>query len=89
MIEEYQLDQLFERVIVSGSVQQTKRGNGKIFELAAENLDIASNEILFIENTEASLEIPKQMGWQTYYHNDKKNDVSALTDYFREQQLID
>ena len=89
LTKKFQLNMLFDRVIVSGSVGLSKKDSKAIFEIAVDNLELEPEEVLFIENTESNLTIPKQMGWQTYYHDDSKNDINTINKYFRRQQLID
>lgn len=78
--QKFMLDKKFDRIISSGDVGFTKK-NVEIFNTATKHLDLAPSEILFIENTESNLEIPKQLGWQTYFHDDAKNDMASLRNF--------
>jgi HAD superfamily hydrolase (TIGR01509 family) len=79
---EFMLDSKFDRIISSGDVGHTKK-DIEIFQLAVDRLDVAPDEILFIENTESNLEIPKQLGWRTYFHDDAENDMDALQEFLK------
>ncbi len=80
--QKFILDEKFNRIIASGDVGHTKK-DIEIFQLAVDGLEVASDEILFIEHTESNLEIPKLLGWQTYFHDDAKNDMNRLRDFLK------
>jgi FMN phosphatase YigB (HAD superfamily) len=56
--------------IIDSSFVQCKKPDMKIYTIAQERAKIQSpHEILFIENDASKLELPKQLGWQTFYYD--------------------
>ncbi len=56
-------------VIADSSIEKCRKPDRKIYEIAQKRAEVESSEILFIDNKQENLEIPKQMGWQTYWYN--------------------
>lgn len=77
--EQMKLPDLFDPIIVSGDIGHAKNnGTTTIFDVALQTAQCKASEALFIDNQEKNLFIPKEMGMQTYWHDDTKNDVSTL-----------
>ncbi len=57
----------------------------EIYEYVQKNLKVKPEEILFIDDLEANLVIPKRMGWKTFYF---KGKVSELTAFLKKEELI-
>lgn len=73
------LDELFDPIIVSATEHASKRdGTTTIFDAALRRAGCKAEEAIFIDNQEKNLEVPAQMGMKTYWHDDEKNDISAL-----------
>ncbi len=74
-----QLEKLFDPIVVSATEHASKRdGTTTIFDAALSRAGCKAEEAIFIDNQEKNLEVPAQMGMKTYWHDDEKNDVSAL-----------
>lgn len=81
------LSQIFDTIILSANVGCRKPDGEEIFKKALESLDVAPEEVIFIDNTQKSLDIPKAMGFATIFHDDKKNDVSLLIKKLKAQEI--
>ncbi len=79
------LDKLFNPIVVSATEHASKRdGTTTIFDVALSRAGCKAEEAIFIDNQEKNLEVPAQMGMKTYWHDDEKNDVSALRAILRD-----
>ncbi|MBZ5790835.1 HAD-IA family hydrolase [Burkholderia contaminans] len=71
------LDDLFDPIVVSA-----ERGFGKegveVFEYALGCLGVKPEEAIFIDNTAANLNAPRQLGMHAILHDDSRNDVDGL-----------
>lgn len=77
--DQMQLSNLFKTIVISSVAHALKHdGTTSIFDTAISSIQCNPEECIFIDNQERNLTIPKQMGMKTYWHDDKKNDVSAL-----------
>jgi len=63
-------------VIVDSSIEKCKKPEGKIYEIAQERSKMDINEILFVDNKKENLEIPKKMGWQTFWFDSSNYERS-------------
>lgn len=68
---------LFSAVVDSAEARCLKTEKG-IFEMALEVTAGRAEQSLFIDNHEHNLVMPREMGFQTYWFDDKKNDVESL-----------
>ena len=64
-------------VIVDSSVEKYRKPDKEIYEIAESKSGFKGNEILFIDNKRENLEIPKEMGWQTYWYDSSDYDKSS------------
>ncbi|MBM3227857.1 haloacid dehalogenase [Candidatus Peribacteria bacterium] len=75
-----QLEKLFDPIVISATEHASKRdGTTTIFDAALSRAGYKAEEAIFIDNQEKNLEVPAQMGMKTYWHDDQKNDVAALS----------
>jgi putative hydrolase of the HAD superfamily len=82
--KEWKLTELFDSIIVSSKVHLDKFTNGtKIFEKAAESLDINPDETIFIDNGEKNVEMASSLGMHGYYYDEKENDIEALISFLK------
>lgn len=73
------LPSMFDPIVVSGDVHCAKAdGSTTIFELALTETSCRPEEAVFIDNAKRNLDTPSTMGMRTYWHDDRKNNVSAL-----------
>jgi FMN phosphatase YigB (HAD superfamily) len=56
-------------VIIDSSIVKFKKPDRGIYEIAQSESGVKANEILFIDNVEINLEVPKIMGWKTFFYN--------------------
>ena len=63
-------------VIVDSSIEKCRKPDRKIYEIAQERAEVEAKEILFIDNKQENLEIPKKMGWQTYWYDSSDYETS-------------
>jgi FMN phosphatase YigB (HAD superfamily) len=71
------LDALFNPIVVSADVGTGKRGE-EIFLHAVSLAGVAPSESVFIDNSEANVEMARACGMQAIFHDDDKNDMSSL-----------
>ncbi len=77
--EKMKLGELFDPIIVSATEHASKRdGTTALFDAALVKAHCKAKEAIFIDNQEKNLVLPAQMGMQTYWHDDAKNDIAAL-----------
>ncbi len=76
------LSNTFFTRIISADVGSGKHEE-KIFDIALATAHAKPEESIFIDNSEKNLLVPAQMGFKTFWHDDKKNDITLL-----KQQLI-
>lgn len=68
----------FSPLVVSAEVGYGKWQGAKIFEIALDRAGLKPQESLFIDNFENNLTFAAETGMQTYWHDDKANDVAAF-----------
>lgn len=74
-----QLNELFDPIIISAVEHASKNdGSTTIFDAALRKAACKADETVFIDNQEKNLVTPAKMGMRIYWHDDEKNDVSAL-----------
>jgi len=73
----WHLKRHFDALIVSAEVGSTK-GSKHIFEKALKKVGVKAAETVFIDNSPRNLKVPKKMGMQTIFFDDKKNNVKKL-----------
>ncbi len=73
------LSQFFDPIVISDAVRALKHDETTtIFDVALKGAESVPEESVFIDNQERNLIVPAEMGMSTYWHDDKKNDISAL-----------
>lgn len=55
--------------IVDSSIVGYAKPDKKIFEIAQEKINVASKEILFVENSLSHVQAAKDLGWQTFHYD--------------------
>lgn len=75
--QEMGLAEIFDIIIVSGETG-IRKDSDKTFVQAVELAKCHADECVFIDNNESNLIVPKKFGWETIFHDDKKNDVEFL-----------
>ena len=75
-------------IVGSSEVGCTKDKCQKIFEEALKQAKVKPEEIIFIDNNEKCLEIPKKMGIITYWHDESKNNVEDLKRFLDNYKLF-
>lgn len=63
-------------VIIDSSVEKYKKPEIEIYKIAQEKSGVEAREILFIDNKKENLEIPKEMGWQTFWFDSSNYERS-------------
>lgn len=73
--------------IVDSSIEKCWKPELKIFEIAQTKYKAKPEEILFVDNTENNLEVPKKMGWQTYLYDsgDYEGSSKKLLEFVKEK----
>lgn len=64
-------------VVIDSTIVKMQKPNQDIYKYAQELTNLAPEEILFVENTEGNLIIPKELGWQTFLYNSYENEKSV------------
>ncbi|MDD4937896.1 MAG: HAD family hydrolase [Candidatus Shapirobacteria bacterium] len=54
-------------VIIDSSVEKSKKPEKKIYEIAQKRSGFSGRDILFIDNRQENLIVPKKLGWQTFW----------------------
>lgn len=69
--------------IIDSSVLGVRKPTAQIYQIAQERTGVPASEILFIDNREKNLVVPRQMGWQTYFYDSKdyNNSNQKLADF--------
>ena len=83
LIQEMQLDSCFDFIVLSADIGSTK-SESLIFEEALRMANAKAEECVFIDNQQRNLEVPAQMGFHTYWHDDAKNDLASLRRQLKE-----
>jgi putative hydrolase of the HAD superfamily len=74
----------FNPIVVSAAERASKSdGSTTIYDRALIGANCFATEALFVDNQERNLVIPAKMGMHTYFHDDARNDMSALYEAFR------
>ncbi len=80
IISEHQLENLFDKLLISSELHMTK-ADSKIFTLAAHELGVSPAETIFIDDNQGNVERARSIGIMglvfTDYHNLEK-DLTAL-----------
>jgi FMN phosphatase YigB (HAD superfamily) len=71
-------------VIVDSSVERMAKPNAAIYKLAEEKAKVDVDKVLFVDNSQAHLNVAKNRGWQTFLFDPVKNRESCdgLLKYF-------
>jgi len=77
-------------IIIDSSAVKMKKPDENIYLLAQERTEAESNEILFIDNTENNLVIPKALGWQTFWFESEDYEKSnqELGEFLRQTGIL-
>jgi FMN phosphatase YigB (HAD superfamily) len=67
-----------EWIVIDSSVEKCKKPGERIYKIAEEKCGFKDKDILFIDNRQENLEIPKKMGWQTYWYDSSDYKKSNL-----------
>jgi len=63
-------------IVVDSSIEKCRKPDKKIYEIAEKKLGFKGKDILFVDNRIENLEIPKKMGWQTYWFDSSDYEKS-------------
>ena len=75
-------------IVGSSEVGCTKDNCQNIFEETLKQAKVKPEEVIFIDNNEKCLEIPKKMGFITYWHDESKDNVEDLKIFLRKYSLV-
>jgi FMN phosphatase YigB (HAD superfamily) len=64
-------------VVIDSSVEKLKKPMREIYLLAQERAGAPPQDILFIDNKEKNLVVPKDLGWQTFWYDSKDYEAST------------
>jgi len=56
-------------VVVDSSLEKFQKPREEIYLIAQKKAGVEANEILFVDNLQKNLEIPKKLGWKTFLYN--------------------
>jgi len=63
-------------ITIDSSIEKCRKPERKIYEIAQDKSGFRGDEILFIDNKKENLEIPKEMGWQTFWFDSSNYERS-------------
>ncbi len=86
LYQTFNFEDLFDSLVISAEVGSMKNEQ-PIFEAALDSLNMLPNQCVFVDNKEKNLIIPKQMGFQTYFHDQEKNDVDSFVEFLKSLQV--
>ena len=71
-------------VVIDSTVERLRKPDLKIFELAERRANTKKDEIFFVDNTVANINVAKDFGWQAFFYNsaDHKKSCQDLLDYY-------
>lgn len=75
--EEMKLLATFPIVLVSGETG-VRKDSDETFIQALRLAGCLPEECIFIDNNKSNLAAPRRLGWNTIFHDDKKNDIDFL-----------
>jgi HAD superfamily hydrolase (TIGR01549 family) len=75
--DEMNLSAIFDYFLVSGEIG-SRKDRPEIFIDALKQTGSEADECVFIDNNRANLVIPKQLGFETLFHDHTQNDVEYL-----------
>lgn len=61
-------------VVIDSSIEHLTKPMPEIYQLAQTRAGVPAEEIIFIDNREKNLIVPRQLGWQTFLYNSKDYD---------------
>lgn len=86
LIKQHNWFDLFDTLAISANVG-SRKNHEAIYHYALEKAQVAPNDAVFIDNTLKNLDIPKKIGFQTIYFDDKQKDVKALIQELKELDI--
>jgi FMN phosphatase YigB (HAD superfamily) len=63
---------------IDSSLAGFKKPDERICRLAQKKAGVEGEEILFVENSKRHLKVPRKLGWQTFWYDSSKIEVSNL-----------
>jgi len=81
------LESLFSPIVVSAEIGADKKSD-EVFLHALRVAGVSAKETVFIDNSEDNLVAPGALGFKTFFHDDEKNDIAALSAALRELGLL-
>jgi HAD superfamily hydrolase (TIGR01509 family) len=85
--ERMKLPDTFEIIIVSGETG-VRKDSDTTFTQALKRANCRPDECVFVDNTEANLIIPRKLGWNTIFHDSKKNDMDFLDNELKKIGIV-
>lgn len=64
-------------MVIDTSIVKLKKPEKQIYLLAQEKAGVKPEEILFIDNVEKNLEVPKQLGWSVFNYDSSNYEQSS------------
>lgn len=63
--------------VIDSSIEGFEKPEEAIYLLAENRVTVQPNEILFVDNKEENLEVPRQRGWKTFLYDSSKPEDAA------------
>ncbi len=70
-------DQLFDVLVISGE-EGVRKPEARIYEIAAERMGIASEELVFVDDLKGNLKPARALGMATVHHTDAAASIAQL-----------
>jgi len=64
-------------IIIDSSIEKITKPDPKIYELGQEKAGVLPEEILFVDNKEKALVVPRQMGWKVFEYDPARPEEST------------
>lgn len=71
-------------IVIDSSVVKVNKPNEEIYLLAQKEANVEPKEILFIDNVDKNLDVPKKLGWKTFLYDssDYERSNEELREFF-------
>lgn len=70
------LDEIFDTLVISGDVGMRKPEE-RIYELTLDRLDVAADEVVFVDDLPRNVEVARNLGMQAIHHDGDDASVAA------------
>lgn len=65
-------------IVIDSSIERITKPDPRIYALAQARAEVKPEEILFIDNKSDLLDVPRQMGWQTFLYDPSQPEVATM-----------